>query len=274
MDTLILFKLIFTLFPPDPNEKFKNPLHVSAFCFIGEILSSCLLTTRSDISKSIFLQTMVLAFAEETQRFLSQSLLLVHKLLFHCTSESYKSALVRDETKLLTVDAKFNKIKSYKMLAADLTATKIDDGFKLRCLSVLVSITTELTQLPASNIQFYSKHFIGVLKNIAKNEVLPIKIQNQMSAALEVLANPTTAQRASLKYVAQEKKVPMLKMLEPKIERCFDSQPNMQHKDYYRKSDKQALTNKIKRERKGAIREIRKDNNFIAKMKLKSRMEG
>ena len=60
----------------------------------------------------------------------------------------------------------------------------------------------------------------------------------------------------------------MLKMLEPRFEENFDPERPRTNRDPSRKgaaAEKKKLEHLVKKERKGAIKELRKDSRFLAK---------
>lgn len=81
--------------------------------------------------------------------------------------------------------------------------------------------------------------------------------------------------RQLIRLVAAEQKPKPLRLLEPKIETVYDDiQRRPKNQQQADKEKRKKLQQKVKRESRAAAREIRQDNEFIAKLQFKQRAAG
>nr|CAD7403177.1 unnamed protein product [Timema poppensis] len=153
------------------------------------------------------------------------------------------------------------------MCSSDLTdAIPGDDHFKTRALHTTVKLLSEflsqLDELPACYEVF--KPVSCTLSRLDSSKYPP-DIQKDIAG---LVLNIAALESRKIQLLVVEKKKPRaLRLYEPNIEEVFDG---MKKRPMGRtKQERAKLLHKYKREMKGAMREIRRDRSFLAKLKLK-----
>ncbi|KHJ42361.1 hypothetical protein D918_07489 [Trichuris suis] len=115
-------------------------------------------------------------------------------------------------------------------------------------ISILLQAAVEM--LPA-------EHLVGILG----------KVVNCFKAVVTTISSV----RGTLKPLALECTVKQFKTLEPKIEADFDPERRRKTKD--EEEQRKILSRKYKREFRGAVRELKRDNEFLARHRLNEIMQ-
>merc|ERR1712142_1336954 len=102
------------------------------------------------------------------------------------------------------------------------------------------------------------------LQNI-KTDLYPCTVR-EMIEQLTLSINSLNIRRKPV--VKPAKQVPMLRMMEPKIEEGFEPLKN-KRQGSKEMLEQQKMRHKLKQERKGARKEIRQDTAFLASQKMK-----
>ena len=110
--------------------------------------------------------------------------------------------------------------------------------------------------------------FSQALTNI-KAELYPTKIKEMLKQIGDTIKS---LQKKKSPVVRPAKKVPMLRMMDPKIEESFDPmvKKRVGKKDLL---EEQKMRHKLKQEKKGARKEIRQDTAFLANQKMREQRQ-
>ena len=145
-----------------------------------------------------------------------------------------------------------------------------NDHFKIRALHTSVKLAQEFCE----NLKYKpSSHqiFAPVLNTINKLDLQrypPYVVDSVKSLVCSIEA----LSQQKLQYLVAEKKKPKaLRLYEPKIERVIDGK--RKRPVGKERQEREKLLHKYKREMKGAVREIRRDKAFLAKVKLKETLK-
>ncbi|KAH5424867.1 hypothetical protein HBI47_122600 [Parastagonospora nodorum] len=101
--------------------------------------------------------------------------------------------------------------------------------------------------------------------------IAPLKSANQKSTLQTLNARLTTARLRRRPQLLHDHRPLPIKTSIPKFEESFD--PNKHYDPDKERSEAAKLQKEYKREKKGALRELRKDSNFIAREKLREKKE-
>jgi len=101
--------------------------------------------------------------------------------------------------------------------------------------------------------------------------ITPLKSANQKSTLQTLNARLTTARLRRRPQLLHDHRPLPIKTSIPKFEESFD--PNKHYDPDKERSEAAKLQKEYKREKKGALRELRKDSNFIAREKLREKKE-
>ncbi|XP_024868644.1 nucleolar protein 14 homolog [Temnothorax curvispinosus] len=270
MDTLIFFKLVSLLFP---TSDFRHPVVTPCLVFMSEILLKARIRTyRSDISKGLFICTLILEYTMLSKRFAPSVINFLRGIIYTATPTDLTQKMkvippFKRACKALVISKTKNTRdpKGVHMFANDLIHEDVDDKFRIRALltavNLLIEFKNQLQELEAVYPIF--EHIFQLLK-INKFKQYPPNVRDHIKGLrneLDVLRNK------KLEYIVLEKKRPKpLKTYEPKIMPVYDGK---RHKSMSKeKAEKEKLLHKYKREFKGARREIRRDRDFLAKVQI------
>lgn len=292
VDTLIFLKLISLLFP---TSDFRHPVVTPALVFMGQILSRCRVESRQDVAKGLLLVSLFLEYTALSKRFSPESINFLRNILYLSTNLPSTQKVVTGAKlpairpippvkifpspclSLHPTDRKKkstrNNEPSDRLHASDLIGIEpVDDMFCVNSvyvsLRILSSMASQLTSLPACRPIF--SHITPLLKTLLEEKWLPSKVTQEIQKLQELLQS---INETPLKYlVATPKRPKALRLYEPKIEQVYTD--GKQRRPVSReKQETQKLLHRVKREKKGALREIRKDRDFITKIRLKQQLK-
>lgn len=275
LDTLIFLKIVSSLYS---TSDFRHTIASPCVIFISQILMRSRISSRSDISSGLFLVTVLIEYTQLSKRFLPEALNFLAGVFYLCIRKRVGEKLKvvppfksEGESSSLLVVKKPTAFQGERRLTAtDLTEDTIDNSFKVRAFNTAVLLTNHiLSHLSNCGLQFLAEPFKRYLDKI-----------NLSNYPTECKANVALLQKTidsidnePLTYLVPEMKRPkVLRQLEPKYERVFDDKRD-RRKNAGNAAVRKGLQHKIKKEMKGAVREIRRDNAFLAKIQHKRRMQ-
>lgn len=278
VETLVLFKLVSLMFP---TSDFRHEVVTPCFIFMSQILTNMHVKTRADISRGLFLVTLCKEFTQMSKRFVPSAMNFLLGVLFLAVPKRpielskvippFKSKGPYSALLVITDDDNIAPITCGFMTGWDLILPIIDDDFKVRSVSLTVNLIHDICENLSTNTAatYYAIDFLAQLEKIPIDlYTADVKETYERTARLltELANKPFT-------YLATEKRAPKpLRLIEPKFEKIYDGMKKFNQPESREVEEKQKLMHKIKRETKGAIREIRRDNEFIAKMQIKEQI--
>ncbi|KAG8227190.1 hypothetical protein J437_LFUL003396 [Ladona fulva] len=278
---LIYFKLIPQLFP---TSDFRHPVSTPAVTFMSIILASCKIKTRKDIASGLFICTVMLECTSLSKRFSPEVINYLFGILHMAVPKAeglpipphprhpFKSDPI-ESNQLVVFRNPFRDLKEtseLKLETYDLDEgkKKIDESFKVRaiavaCKLVLLYIDQLKDLLSRKNIFQPFLRLITLLPLDEYPEPLLDTIKSLQNTLDELMKDESPLEK--LAHAAKKPKA--LKLYEPAVEEVFDGR---KRKSMSReKMEREKLLHKYKKEMKGAIREIRRDKDFLAKVKVK-----
>lgn len=292
VETIIFFKLISLLFP---TSDFRHPVVTPALVFMSQILSRCRLESRQDVSRGLLLVSLFLEYTALSNRFSPEAVNFLRNVLYLCSKFPTSEKIINraklpdvrciPPVKLLpkpslllrpTAEDEPSNILDPKdrLKASDLIGKEpVDDEFSITTLFIslrmLSTMITQLTSQPACRYIF--SPFTPLLDSLIEEKWVPLKIKNEIKKVQELLIS---VKETSLKPIAAAPKRPKpLKLYEPNIQQVYAD--GKQRRPISReKQESEKLLARYKKERKGALREIRKDRDFLAKIKIKQQLRG
>ncbi|XP_068084770.1 nucleolar protein 14 isoform X2 [Anabrus simplex] len=283
LDTLIFLKVISLLFP---TSDFRHPVVTPALVFMCQMLLQCRVKTKHDIASGLFLVALMLEYTVLSKRFSPAAVNFLRGVLYSAIPKTssnlpppvppFKKSGGLASLLVLSEERKPVEECSYSMLLGDLSEdTPIDDSFRIRALCTAVSMLKELHENlePLSACGEIFKPIQALLSKLELDVRYPSHVKEQVQTLLTTI-NKRCEKKLQL-LVVEKTRAKALRLYEPHFEKVFDGRrkrPMGQEKQEHEK-----LVHKYKREEKAALREIRRDNSFIAKLKwkdtLKSDME-
>lgn len=282
LDTLMLLKLVAILFP---TSDFRHAVTTPAIIFIAQMLGETSVKHERDVAVGLFLCTLVLEYVSLSKRFVPECMNFLHGLLFLASNkDSNKYARVippfRPVGKFndLLVVSKTNKkadvkmLKMMKVLNMEMDKDELrNDDFRLSVIKGSVALLSEFQTL-YQELPSYREIFSPVLDMMDKLPVnkYPQTLQESIKDLQKTIKERSSKSR---KHVSMPQRKPKpLKMFEPKIEEVFEDRKKKKTASK-EENEKGKMKHKYKKELKGAIREIRKDTQFLAREQLNEQME-
>lgn len=283
LDMLMLFKLISVLFP---TSDLRHPVVTPTMLFMGQILTQCPVQNMRDVTAGLFICNLFLEYVSLSKRFIPEVINYLRGLLFlgilkkNDTIENVIPPFkpVGNNIDLLKIQM-VEKSRSLPVDTLDVRnvfhctdlRTLNTDRFRVcamcTTLRLLIDFAKLYEQLPAYKTVFAP---IKEMYNKLPTSVYPEEVLTVGGVLLGQLDYQNSKEIAHL--VMERKKPKPLKMYEPQIEEGgFDGRKKRGgNRDL---NEKQRLIHKHKKELKGAVREIRKDNQFLARQKLHDQIE-
>ncbi|XP_033167149.1 nucleolar protein 14 homolog [Drosophila mauritiana] len=277
LDFLVYFKLVANLYS---TSDFRHPVVTPCFIFMQHVLSRSRVRTRQEISMGLFLVTVLLEFVSQSKRLVPAIFNFLQGIVHMSIPKRDVEQLEitppfeRDGplSKLLALPAntESTKLEPQKLQPADLVTQTITPDFKVRALDTSLLLIKEALQLVEEHVGacYLAQPFLRLLSRLPLDSY-PEHVHQHHKEATE-LAEKLAAQK--MKPLAPaEKKPKALRLLEPRFEAVYDDKrrPKMSKA----KEERAKLLHKIKREKKGAIREIRRDTAFVQTLRLKQTLQ-
>ncbi|NWU94782.1 NOP14 protein, partial [Upupa epops] len=282
LDTLIYLKITSLLFP---TSDFWHPVVTPAFIYMSQLLTKCRISTLQDVIKGLFICCLFLEYVSLSRRFVPELinflLGVLHISLPKKKAQGYTvvhpfTPVGKNLELLLVCDKK--DLESWQKQNLPLrVVTRLDETSKtemnhirLSCLALCFDLIKRCAILYESLPSFHEiMHPVRILltQHIPINEY-PEKMQECCHNAIKEIENKA---KHYTPLICEKKKPVPLKQYTPKIVKVleFGRIQGCNKKEQERKQ----LIRKHKRELKGAIREIRKDNQFLARTQLSEIME-
>ncbi|NXF35567.1 NOP14 protein, partial [Nyctibius bracteatus] len=283
LDTLFYLKITSLLFP---TSDFWHPVVTPAFMYMSQLLTKCRITTLQDVVKGLFICCLFLEYVSLSRRFVPE---LINFLLgvLHIS-------LPKKQAQGYTVVHPFTPVGKNSELLLVCDKKDLESWQKQNLPLSIVTRLKETSRTEMNHIRYCSSGVkIGVVSCSAlflwyysvaykianllpehyaehlECSALPFLFATEWyHSALNELENKV---KRYTPLICEKKKPVPLKQYTPKIVKVleFGRKQGSSKKEQERKQ----LIQRHKRELKGAIREIRKDNQFLARTQLSEIME-
>ncbi|KAJ7688697.1 nucleolar protein 14 [Mycena rosella] len=283
LSELTLLRIIGATWPTsDMNHAVVSPTRV----LMGEYLGLARVRSLADIASGLFLCTLFLQFEALSKRFVPEAVNFAINSVLHLAPHGYKDTTTLPGTfpapdfrselcRGLTLDAKKAKAAVPKAdLAALLTAEAPTDESKAQLLGLAIDLLGRFADMYKGLEGFIELYepLLEILQHI-HDQSRPGSLQTRLTSATDTM-------RRLLKF-AREARQPLLLQAHkpipiatyiPKFETSKSSYLRRQDPDHER-NEAAKLRSQYKQERKGAIRELRKDSRFLAGVEQKKQAE-
>lgn len=278
LETFVFLKLAASLYSV---SDFRHTIVSPCVILISHMLSRCRVLNRRDISQGLFLVTIVMEYTQLSKRFLPAAINFLTGVLYLCVPKRpiqqmkvippFKSSGNANSLLVLSAKAKKLKFENHLLSAKDLLVTEIDEAFKVRALKSTLLLTNDLLeqQMDNTSVKFLLipiENFVNQIQFNQYPSFVAESVESFKSLVSKINDNLLTYLMPAMK------KPKALRQLEPKFERIYDDKRN-RRPGQREKAIHDGMVRKIKKETKGAVREIRRDNAFLAKMQLKRQMQ-
>lgn len=276
LDTLIYFKLVSNLYS---TSDFRHPLATPTYIFMQHILSRARVRTRQDIAMGLFIVTIALEFSSRSKRLLPAIFNFLLGIVHMAIAKRHEQLEIvppfeRDGpfSKLLAIPAtsETKTLLPQKLQTADLVTHTISLDFKVRALDTTLCLIKQIFDEQMgehTGACYLAGPFLPLIEHLPVN-LYPDHVQQHCAEAKSTLKS--VAEQKMKPLAPPDKKPKALRLLEPRFEVVYDDKrrPKMSKQ----KEERVKLLHKIKREKKGAIREIRRDTAFVQDLKLKQQI--
>ncbi|NXO81553.1 NOP14 protein, partial [Sitta europaea] len=282
LDTLIYLKIVSLLFP---TSDFWHPVVTPAFIYMSQLLTKCHITTLQDVIKGLFICCLFVEYVSLSRRFVpelinfllgvlhislpknqAQGYTVVHP--FTPVGKNLELLLVCDKEDLKSWE-KQNVPLSIVTRLKETSRTEINHT-RLSCLALCFDLIKKCAALYESLPSFHEiMHPVRILLTqcVPVNDY-PEKMLEWYHSALKELENKV---KHYTPLICEKKKPVPLKQYTPKIVKVLEF--GRKQAGSKKEQERKQLIQRHKRELKGAIREIRKDNQYLARMQLSEIME-
>uniref|UniRef100_S4REJ8 NOP14 nucleolar protein n=1 Tax=Petromyzon marinus TaxID=7757 RepID=S4REJ8_PETMA len=287
LQLLIYLKLVSLIFP---TSDFRHPVVTPATVYLSQILSQCAVSSLRAVGVSLFVCHLLLEFVRLSQRFVPELLVHLHGLLvlalpphaapgvravppFRAGVRGRGLLVVRDATSLASWSQAPLSLSAVIQLQREDTATTATTAPANTttisavglCLELVQECVRAYAQLPSRTPAFQPlRELLGTHLDLSD---YPPSFQAMVE---EIKADLDAPQTLTLLKFEKSRPQP-LKMFQPKVEQVLEfgrkkagSKPE---------KDRKRLVAQHKKEWKGAVREIRRDTQFLARQQLKEQMD-
>ncbi|GBG69440.1 hypothetical protein CBR_g4135 [Chara braunii] len=289
--TLLLLRLWFLIFPP---SDFEHPVCSPALLITSQYLMRCPVQSLRDVATGTFLSSLMLSVCGQGKRFCPEAINFLHSLLQTGLPDADQysggdqnaapgpqlksvSQLLVCTRPWLKLEDPSNAMKEVKPLdfvavlgSAEDNPIPPSENFRaslmvaaLKCLHGFVRIYRDLSPFP--------EIFSPVLHTLRElKPAVPACISTLICAVEADIAQAAEYQITCRRPLRLHLKKPVpIKQFNPRFEENF-----VLGKDYdpdRERAERKKLERNLKREAKGAARELRKDNYFMAEVKLREK---
>ncbi|KAM6361600.1 nucleolar protein 14 isoform 1-T1 [Alca torda] len=282
LDMLIYLKITSLLFP---TSDFWHPVVTPAFIYMSQLLTKCRITTLQDVIKGLFICCLFLEYVSLSRRFVPEVINFLLGILhislpkkqvqgytvvhpFTPVGKNLELLLVCDKKDLESWQ-KQNLPLSIVTRLKETNTTEMNH-IRLSCLALCFDLIKKCAALYESLPSFHEvMHPVRTLltQHVPVNEY-PEQMQEWYHSALKELESKV---KRYTPLICEKKKPVPLKQYTPKIVKVLEF--GRKQGGSKEEQERKQLIQKHKRELKGAIREIRKDNQFLARTQLSEIME-
>ncbi|KAK6185807.1 hypothetical protein SNE40_007956 [Patella caerulea] len=283
LDTLLMLKVVSIIFP---TSDFQHKVTTPSLLFMAQMLGQTPVNSERDIIYGLYICNLCLEFIGMSKRFIPEVISFLHGLLFLAAKKNAKQLEkvfppfkpVGDNINLLNMKPpnisklKVGKLNGCVLLASSATRDSLNNNqIRLNAVSTTVELLLEYANL-FTDLPAFKDIFSPVVNMCCKlpKDMYPADLQEKISKLQSVLKDRFSKPQKALQV--QKNKPIALKMFEPQIEEKWTGKRKKcgGTKEF---QQTQKLVHKHKREMKGAVRDIRRDSQFLARHQLKETLQ-
>ncbi|ETW84116.1 hypothetical protein HETIRDRAFT_458040 [Heterobasidion irregulare TC 32-1] len=267
----------------DMNHHVVSPARL----LMGSYLGLCRVRSLQDIASGLFLCTLFLQYEELSKRFVPEALNFTVNAVLHLAPHGFKDVAKlpgsfpspdfgSQRCKSLSIDAKQAKKLSIGSpdLSKILGEQRQDEQTKVNLLGLSIELLSRFADMYKGLDAFIELYqpVLSVLEGV-KRDKLSDELQTRLSTITDALTRLLKFSRQARRplLLQAHKRIPIPSYI-PKFESSSSSYLRAQDPDHER-NEASKLRKQYKEERKGAIRELRKDARFLAGVEQKKQQE-
>ncbi|KAH8433637.1 snoRNA-binding rRNA-processing protein NOP14 [Aspergillus melleus] len=277
---LIILTGIGTIFPTsDHFHAVTTPAHLCLARYLGQGA----VNTLGDFATGTYAASLVLQYQARSKRYMPEFINYVLNALANLAPKELSSDIApfplrtpQQSLRLTSKSLSPRKLKFWDVAGPDSTSKAQQEELKLALITTLVQLLDTASDLWADKSSFTEvfEPVQAVLRHVSKTGLA--KVSSAARDALQLtldkierhLAQARLARRPLLLHYHRPLAI---KTAIPKFEETFN--PDKHYDPNRERAELNRLKAEHKRERKGAIRELRKDANFIAREQLREKRE-
>ncbi|GAB4829018.1 hypothetical protein Ancab_018675 [Ancistrocladus abbreviatus] len=282
--TLFLLRLWSLIFP---GSDFRHAVMTPAILLMCEYLLRCPILGGRDVAVGSFLCSMVLLVTKQSQKFCPEAVVFLKAVLMAAIqrdsrsfedSHYYNLLELKAPSPVLCIQEHVEEIRPLDFLEMmslpDDSLFFNSDGFRasmlvstLETLKGFVNVYQELKAFPEVFLPISA-----LVLEVAKQPNMPNILQDKLKDVAELIKKKADEHHRLRRPLQMRKQKPVpIKLLNPKFEENF-----IKGRDYdpdRERADRRKLNKLLKREAKGATRELRKDNYFLFEVKEREKAQ-
>ncbi|KAL4902512.1 hypothetical protein BDW74DRAFT_186794 [Aspergillus multicolor] len=281
---LIVLTGIATIFPTsDHFHAVSTPAHLCLARYLGQGP----VNTLSDLCTGTYAASLAVQYQTTSKRYMPELLNYVLNALCILSPEEASSKLgsfpLRQPSESLRLNPS-KPLNARKLQFWDISA-KSTEELKLSLITTLSSLlssaadlwssksaSTEILDQAQAVLKHISRSCVSINKKTKKANTIPTSAIDSLQSTLDKLATVLAQSRLVRRPLLLHNHKPLaVKTAIPKFEDSFN--PDKHYDPNRERAEVNRLKAEYKRERKGAMRELRKDANFIAREKLRDKKE-
>lgn len=268
-----------------PCSDFRHVVMTPVILLMSEYLMRCPILSGRDIAIGSFLCSMVLSITKQSQKFCPEAIMFLRTLLMATTerkqssyqeSQFYHLMELKELKPLLHIHDHVNEIRPLNFLMVmdmqEDTSFFSSDDFRVGVLVTMVETLQGFVDI-YKELNSFPEIFLPIsmlLLEVAQQENMPATLQDKFKDVAELINKKANKHHMTRKPLQMQKKKPVpIKLVAPKFEENF-----VKGRDYdpdRERVERRKLKKLVKREAKGAARELRKDNYFLFEVKEKDK---
>lgn len=282
LDVLIYLQITRLLFP---TSDFWHPVVTPALVCLSQLLTKCPVLSLQDVVKGLFVCCLFLEYVALSQRFIPELINFLLGILYIATPNkaSQGSTLVHPfralgkHSELLVVSDR-EDVATWQQSSLSLrwasglrapTSTEANH-IRLSCLAVGLALLKRCVLMYGSLPSFHA--ITGPLRALLTDHLVDCSHPQELQELCQSTLTEMESQKQLCRPLTCEKSKPVpLKLFTPRLVKVLEF--GRKQGSSKEEQERKRLIHKHKREFKGAVREIRKDNQFLARMQLSEIME-
>ncbi|XP_037081388.1 nucleolar protein 14-like [Pollicipes pollicipes] len=273
LETLLPLRVCGQLFPSSDR---RHPVTMPAMLMLCQMLAECRVTSRRELAAGLFVVSLLNEFTSLASRYVPEVIGFLQSVLFTAVPSERQAPLAghvllpqlprgpHSSLLQLTTSCAGAPCEPLLSLSAVESEAPLTDAARASCLHVAASLVRQLAerhgQLPAASEIFGPLRLMMAAVDVRR---YPDVLRNKWTACLKTLEG-ISSEKTTLEK--NKKRPKPLRLYEPAIEENFDGRRRRPGSHEKREHDK--LVHKYKRQMRSTVREVRRDNAFVARQKL------
>ncbi|CAI5783569.1 Uncharacterized protein PODLI_1B029128 [Podarcis lilfordi] len=280
LDMLIYLKIIAVLFP---TSDFWHPVVTPSLVYMSQLLTKCTVTTVQDVVKGLFVCCLFLEYISLSRRFIPELVNFLLGVLYmaipnkevqgYTLVHPFASLGKRSDLLVVTDKADADTWQKQHLPLHIITRSKDDrtgmNHLRLSCLDLCLDLVKRCAVTYGSLPSF--SEIMQPIQMLLRRQMPMIRYPQHLQELFDSVLKQLESKGQRCPLVCEKKKPVPLKLFTPKIVKVLEF--GRKQESNKKEQERKRLIHKHKREFKGAVREIRKDNQFLARMQLAETME-